>query len=62
MGLLATLRVGPGEAQHKGCSLIGQLVPVKRARGKQEGGEVGAQAEEEVWSFIQLAHTTANLY
>lgn len=61
LGLTATLRVGTGEAQPRGCSLMRQLAPVKRPNENKRGGE-GEHGWRGRGSAIQPARTAANLY
>lgn len=50
----------PGEAQHKGCSLMRQLAPVKGPDENKRGGRGGTDGGERL--AIQRVYTTADLY
>lgn len=51
LGSTATAKGGPGEAQHKGCSLMRQLAPVKRPDKNKGEGRGSTDGGEEVWPF-----------
>lgn len=51
LGSTATAKRDPGEAQHKGCSLMRQLAPVKRPDKNKRNGRGSTDGGEEVWPF-----------